>query len=188
LREFPQSSSLPALLPRALLGHTFCTVELFDEVAKAVAECSFVTSSLPVILSLEMHCNPRQLQRITSMLYEHLKGAVIKVRAHKPRLSASRCDLFSSRRFLRGQYSELVAMDQVASLSPVDLKGRVFVKGKVKGARRSTVGHCEEPRLSSCRPTRTAQQSSNAAALDWTHAFFQPQPSTNQYNLRSPTC
>ena len=37
-------------------GHTFVTVEKFDEVAKAVGEYAFVTSKLPVILSLEMHC------------------------------------------------------------------------------------------------------------------------------------
>eukprot|EP00966_Prymnesium_polylepis_P085142 1971389-Prymnesium_polylepis.3 len=38
----------------SLAGHTFCTIELFDNVAKAVADCAFVYSNLPVILSLEV--------------------------------------------------------------------------------------------------------------------------------------
>jgi hypothetical protein len=36
--------------PRA--GHTFCTVESFEEVAKAIHDCAFVNTDLPVVLSL----------------------------------------------------------------------------------------------------------------------------------------
>eukprot|EP00966_Prymnesium_polylepis_P320889 7377240-Prymnesium_polylepis.1 len=46
----------------AIKGHTFCTVETFEEVAKAVNECGFLTSEMPVILSLEVRrgrANPR---------------------------------------------------------------------------------------------------------------------------------
>jgi hypothetical protein len=35
-------------------GHTFCSVETFEEVVKAVADCGFTTSDLPVILSLKV--------------------------------------------------------------------------------------------------------------------------------------
>jgi hypothetical protein len=35
-------------------GHTLTTSVAFEEVAKAVAECAFLTSNLPVILSLEV--------------------------------------------------------------------------------------------------------------------------------------
>jgi hypothetical protein len=35
-------------------GHTFCTIETFERVAIAVSDCAFVTSALPVILSLEV--------------------------------------------------------------------------------------------------------------------------------------
>ena len=41
-----------------------CTLWQFDEVTKAVAECAFVCSEMPVILSLEMHCSPRQQRLI----------------------------------------------------------------------------------------------------------------------------
>ena len=36
-------------------GRTLCTIEVFDKVAQAIADCAFVTAELPVVLSLEMH-------------------------------------------------------------------------------------------------------------------------------------
>ena len=38
----------------------FCTTILFRDVIRAIAECAFVTSELPVILSFENHCSQRQ--------------------------------------------------------------------------------------------------------------------------------
>lgn len=73
--------------PKVTHGHTFCTVEQFDEVAKAVAECAFVTSELPVILSLEMHCTPAQQHRIATTLIEQLGGALLTVRLLEPKRS-----------------------------------------------------------------------------------------------------
>eukprot|EP00966_Prymnesium_polylepis_P180355 4176484-Prymnesium_polylepis.1 len=35
-------------------GHTFCTIEKFSEVAKAIGQCAFATSEMPVLLSLEV--------------------------------------------------------------------------------------------------------------------------------------
>lgn len=61
-------------------GHTFCTKETFDAVARAVGECAFVTSELPVILSLEMHCSPEQQHRIAQMLVKHVGDALLSVR------------------------------------------------------------------------------------------------------------
>ena len=65
-------------------GHTFCTKETFDAVAKAIGECAFVTSELPVILSLEMHCSSEQQRRIAAMLVEHVGDALLSVRAPSP--------------------------------------------------------------------------------------------------------
>mmetsp|Transcript_34887 Transcript_34887/g.96345 ORF Transcript_34887/g.96345 Transcript_34887/m.96345 type:complete len:1229 (-) Transcript_34887:3353-7039(-) len=41
-------------------GNTFCTKEPFDNVAKAIAECAFQASDLPVVLSLEAPQIPTQ--------------------------------------------------------------------------------------------------------------------------------
>ena len=53
-------------------GYTFVTVESFGAVAQAVAETAFVTSELPVILSLEMHCSAPQQKEIAELLRHHL--------------------------------------------------------------------------------------------------------------------
>eukprot|EP00966_Prymnesium_polylepis_P335406 7390769-Prymnesium_polylepis.2 len=49
--------------PSPLMRHELCRTEAFDEVAKAVAECAFVASDLPVVISMEMHCSPIQQRR-----------------------------------------------------------------------------------------------------------------------------
>ena len=61
-------------------GHTFCTTVLFDSVAVAIADCAFATFELPVILSLEMHCSPKQQRRLAQMLMKHLGSAMLLVR------------------------------------------------------------------------------------------------------------
>jgi len=94
-------------LPIVTHGHTFCTVEQFEEVAKAIGECAFVTSDLPVVLSLEMHCSPPQQRHIARMLIKYLDEALLP-------------------------YDDFVATSRPASLSPRDLRLRVLVKGKVK--------------------------------------------------------
>ena len=66
-------------------GHTFCTIEKFNEVARAVAECAFVNSELPVMLSLEMHCNPRNQNRLAKMLVGNLGDTLLKVSLREPR-------------------------------------------------------------------------------------------------------
>jgi phosphatidylinositol phospholipase C, delta len=60
-------------------GHTFCTTAMFDDVAAAHQKTAFVTSQLPVIVSLEMHCTP-QMQRVLAMkLIKHLGDQLISV-------------------------------------------------------------------------------------------------------------
>jgi len=61
-------------------GHTFCTSISFEEVAKAVNECAFVTSNLPVILSLEMHCSPKQQYRLARIMIAYLPDTMLPVR------------------------------------------------------------------------------------------------------------
>ena len=36
------------------VGNTFCTIEQFDTVVRAIAEFAFVISELPVVLSMEV--------------------------------------------------------------------------------------------------------------------------------------
>jgi hypothetical protein len=41
-------------VPIVTHGNTFCSIELFEEVARGIQECAFVTSELPVVLSMEV--------------------------------------------------------------------------------------------------------------------------------------
>ena len=94
--------------PLVTHGHTFVTAETFDRVAQAVAECAFITSDLPVLLSLEMHCSSKQQHRLATMAVEHIGDNLLK-------------------------YDDLVATGRGNAISPVDLSRSVLLKGKVKG-------------------------------------------------------
>jgi len=96
----------PNTTPMVTHGGTFCTKETFDEVARAIDECAFVTSELPIVLSMEMHCSPTQQQVISAIVSKQIGFALLG-------------------------YAELVATGRATSLSPADLKGRVLLKGRV---------------------------------------------------------
>ena len=49
-------------------------------VVKAVAESAFVTSELPVILSLEMHCDPKQQNALAKMMVKRFGERLLTVR------------------------------------------------------------------------------------------------------------
>ena len=51
----------------------------FEECAKAVGECAFMPSELPVILSMEMHCNPSQQRMLATMMIEHIGEPLLQV-------------------------------------------------------------------------------------------------------------
>ena len=118
---------------------TFCTVETFDAVAIAIAECAFVTSALPVIMSLEMHCSPKQQRLLATALIKHLGGALLT-------------------------YDELCETGRASSLSPLDLKRRVVIKGKVKA---STAGksRLKGARLSAIMETAVMRPSRGVGRL-----------------------
>jgi len=97
-------------------GRTFCTLKPFSAVAKALAECAFVTSELPVVLNLEMHCSPKQQRDLAASMIEHLEKLLIT-------------------------HVEITEAAGKKSLSPFDLKRRILAKGKVKVAKdRSSLG------------------------------------------------
>ena len=59
-------------------GNTLVTRIRLTAVAAAIAECAFVASSLPLIISLEMHCSPPQQTRIAHILSEHFGDAILR--------------------------------------------------------------------------------------------------------------
>ena len=99
----------PAVPVLVTHGNTFCTTEDFGAVVNAITEFAFAVSELPVILSLEMHCSPKIQDKLAHMMVAHLGAMILK-------------------------YAELEQMagERAPSLSPLDLKGRILIKGKVK--------------------------------------------------------
>jgi|EP00966_Prymnesium_polylepis_P320539 phosphatidylinositol phospholipase C, delta len=70
-------------LAKPIVTHkgTFCTVTTFSACAKAVAECAFVASILPLVISLEMHCNQQQQHFIADTMANVLGDQLLTVRA-----------------------------------------------------------------------------------------------------------
>ena len=58
-------------------GFTLCSSVSFASVVEAIASCAFVTSPLPVSLSLEMHCSRQQQTRIAELLHYHLDDLLL---------------------------------------------------------------------------------------------------------------
>ncbi|KAL5630677.1 hypothetical protein BROUX41_000549 [Berkeleyomyces rouxiae] len=63
-------SDLPAPLPepRVFHGYTLTKEIYFRDVCEAIAETAFVTSDLPVIVSLEVHCSALQQQAMVDIM------------------------------------------------------------------------------------------------------------------------
>ena len=98
----------------------------------AVDECAFLSSKLPIILSMEMHCTTSQQHRVAKMLIEHVGSAVLK-------------------------YDELVATGRARWLSPADLRRRVLTKGKIKTEKpRSLLAKTMAPRQSRSSSRRSS--------------------------------
>lgn len=58
--------------PRVTHGFTGTTSVPFDEVIRAINRCAFDVSAYPVILSLEVHCNPSQQLRMVEIMTKEI--------------------------------------------------------------------------------------------------------------------
>ncbi|RAL02976.1 putative phosphoinositide-specific phospholipase C [Aspergillus ibericus CBS 121593] len=74
------SITVPGRLePRVLHGHTLTKETSFREVCYAIRDSAFVTSDLPVIVSLEVHTCLEQQQTMVEIMEEAWKGMLIEV-------------------------------------------------------------------------------------------------------------
>ncbi|OOG00132.1 hypothetical protein ASPCADRAFT_204022 [Aspergillus carbonarius ITEM 5010] len=65
--------------PRVLHGHTLTRETTFREVCYAIRDSAFVTSDLPVIVSLEVHTCLEQQQTMVEIMEEAWKGMLVEV-------------------------------------------------------------------------------------------------------------
>ena len=70
--------------PRVLHGHTFTREVSFRDVCVAIGENAFKVSDLPVIVSLEVHCNAQQQGMMVDIMKETWKGLLIEEPAEEP--------------------------------------------------------------------------------------------------------
>jgi hypothetical protein len=71
------SSTLSRPEPRVLHGYTLTKDVSFRSVCHAIASSAFVTSSLPVIVSLEVHCSLEQQEIMVKIMREAWKGMLV---------------------------------------------------------------------------------------------------------------
>ncbi|RAL10825.1 putative phosphoinositide-specific phospholipase C [Aspergillus homomorphus CBS 101889] len=83
--ETPQVPARPE--PRVLHGHTLTKEASFRDVCYAIRDSAFVTSDLPVIVSLEVHACHEQQHTMVEIMEEAWKGMLIEV---TPEIEATR--------------------------------------------------------------------------------------------------
>lgn len=65
--------------PRVLHGHTLTKEVSFRDVCYAIRDSAFVTSDLPVIVSLEVHTSLRQQERMVEIINEAWKDLLVDI-------------------------------------------------------------------------------------------------------------
>ena len=96
--------------PVVLHGYTATREVPFRTVCEAIRDYAFVTSSLPVIVSLEVHTNREQQQKMVDIMYECFKGLLCEPSDH-------------------GEDTAKEAAHMKVP-SPIDLKHKVLIKVK----------------------------------------------------------
>ena len=84
-------------------GRTMTTKISFEDCVVNIAKYAFNSSPYPVIVSLEVHCNPEQQKVMADMMLRHWKGMLV---------------------------TEPITTDPVSLPSPEELKNRIIVKVK----------------------------------------------------------
>jgi phosphatidylinositol phospholipase C delta len=90
--------------PMVTHGRTMTTKVPFEDCVSTIAKYAFHSSIYPLIVSLEVHCNPEQQRAMVDIMLRHWKGALVE---------------------------EPLTNDAMALPSPDELKNRILVKVKV---------------------------------------------------------
>ncbi|GMG07003.1 unnamed protein product [Aspergillus oryzae] len=79
----PATEVPPPPEPQVLHGHTLTKGTTFRDVCYAIRDSAFVTSDLPVIVSLEVHASLEQQQAMVEIMEEAWKGMLVEVTPEK---------------------------------------------------------------------------------------------------------
>lgn len=78
----------PPVEPRVLHGHTLTREVPFRDVCATIREHSFATSDLPLIVSLEVHCNAQQQDVMVQIMEQEWRGLLLDKPAVVPGAAA----------------------------------------------------------------------------------------------------
>ncbi|KAE8373517.1 PLC-like phosphodiesterase [Aspergillus bertholletiae] len=79
----PATEVPPLPEPKVLHGHTLTKETTFRDVCYAIRDSAFVTSDLPVIVSLEVHASLEQQKAMVEIMEEAWKGMLVEVTPEK---------------------------------------------------------------------------------------------------------
>ncbi|PNY23644.1 Protein NRDE2-like protein, partial [Tolypocladium capitatum] len=77
LDEAIEGLEIAMVEPRVLHGHTLTKEVSFRSVCKAIRKSAFAVTDLPLIISLEVHCNPQQQAVMVSIMKEAWEGLLV---------------------------------------------------------------------------------------------------------------
>ncbi|KAE8351334.1 PLC-like phosphodiesterase [Aspergillus coremiiformis] len=79
----PEIEIPPLPEPKVFHGHTLTKETTFRDVCNAIRDSAFITSDLPVIVSLEVHASLEQQQAMVEIMEEAWKGMLVEVTPEK---------------------------------------------------------------------------------------------------------
>ncbi|MCJ1439255.1 hypothetical protein MMC27_008647 [Xylographa pallens] len=134
--------------PRVLHGHTMTKEVSFRAVCSAIRDSAFVTSNLPLIVSLEIHTSPEQQVIMVEIMRDLWTGLLIEE-------ANQNCTVLPSPAELRGKI-----LVKVKGITPIGMKGtgppspeQIFSASPVSGS------EVEEPKSISTTNSKTNKKS-----------------------------
>ncbi|KXJ29010.1 1-phosphatidylinositol 4,5-bisphosphate phosphodiesterase delta-4 [Exaiptasia diaphana] len=88
-------------------GHTLTTKILFKDIIKAINDSAFMTSSYPVIVSLENHCSLDVQKKMASYLVEILADKMYTIPVDKSRSEFPSPEFFKHKILIRGKVGSM---------------------------------------------------------------------------------
>ncbi|POR35665.1 Phosphoinositide phospholipase C [Tolypocladium paradoxum] len=82
--EVTEEPEVAMIEPRVLHGYTLTKEVSFRDVCNAIRESAFTVTDLPLIISLEVHCNPQQQAVMVSIMKEAWEGLLVTEAEAKP--------------------------------------------------------------------------------------------------------
>ncbi|KKA26628.1 hypothetical protein TD95_002934 [Thielaviopsis punctulata] len=136
------AEDIPAPLPepRVLHGYTLTKAISFREVCQAIKETAFVTSDLPVIVSLEVHCSDIQQQSMVNIMKTTWGDMLLTPPAEEPTALPAPGDL-RNKLIVKVKYSPPVVEGVAEEAEELTVEEREAAKASGKNTKPSKIIH-----------------------------------------------